>query len=52
VLNGVIQSLIYVYGRLKNPRKTSIEEILVGSREYYIDEFEELITKVKNVYQV
>jgi hypothetical protein len=41
-LNGAVQSLAYIYGRLKSKRRSSLEEVLVKSPDYYIDHFEAL----------
>jgi len=45
-LNGAIQSLSYIYGRLKSKRRSSLEEILVPDPSQYLDEIEKILSRV------
>ena len=47
-LNGVIQSLAYIHGRLKNPVRSRIEEILVKDTSQYLDPLENLLHRLIN----
>jgi hypothetical protein len=47
-LNGVIQSLAYIHGRLKNPVRSRIEEILVKDTTQYLDPLENLLHRLIN----
>lgn len=50
--NGVVQSVVYVYNRLKSLRRSMLEQILVQNRSLYLDMLkkvlDEVITKVKS----
>ena len=45
-LNGIVQSLSYIYGRLKLKRRSALEEIIVPNPSSYIDEFEKLLESI------
>jgi hypothetical protein len=45
-LNGVVQSLSYIYGRLKSKRRSSLEETLVPDPSKYLDEVERILSRV------
>jgi hypothetical protein len=48
IYNGVVQSLVYINSRLKQTRRSEIEEILVRDPSLYVDDLEKLLIKVKS----
>ncbi|MEM1701444.1 MAG: hypothetical protein QXF58_04855 [Desulfurococcaceae archaeon] len=47
VLNGVVQSLVYIYNRLRLHRRSRLEEILVKDPSVYLDGLEHLIKNLE-----
>lgn len=47
VFNGVLQSLVYIYGRLVLGRRSKLEKILVKDAQYYADQLEKLLSYSK-----
>ena len=46
LLNGIIQSLSYIYYRLKSKRRSIIEEILIPDPSHYVDDIEKLLNNI------
>jgi len=48
--NGVVQSLSYIYGRLRSKRRSKLEEILVQDPSQYLDNIEKTLSRVLAVF--
>lgn len=46
-LNGVLQSILYIYGRLTSSRRSELEKILVPDPSQYIDMIEKIVEKIR-----
>ncbi len=45
-LNGIVQSLSYIYGRLKSKRRSDLEKVLVPDPSQYVEDIEKLLSKL------
>lgn len=50
--NGVVQSLVYINARLKQTRRSEIEEILVRDPSVYMDNLEKLLIKLSHISSI
>ncbi|MEM1832363.1 MAG: hypothetical protein QXJ97_12650, partial [Desulfurococcaceae archaeon] len=49
VYNGVLQSLVYIYDRLRLKKRSEVEKILVKDPSIYLDKIEDLLIHARSM---